>query len=475
MAIVGGGISGLAAAYRLSRSRPARDGQLEIHVYEAQNRFGGVIETEHRDGFLMEKGPESFITEKPWALDLCRELGLENELIGTTEKARQSFILFKGKLFPVPQGFYLMAPTRLTELVRTPLLSWRGKIRAACERFIPSRKEEGDESIGNFVRRRFGQEILDRLAQPLISGIYSADPEDLSLEATFPHFHKMEHDHGSISRALLRQRRAHVRMAGGARYSLFLTLQGGMGCLISRLIDRMPAVLFHHSAKILRLEKNDPWILHSQDGTTMDADAVCLALPTARACEILDSEAPAVCEALRGIPYSTVATVNCAFRRKDVTHALNSSGFVVAGSERRKMIGCTFASTKFEGRVRGAEVVLLRAFLGGKTSESLLNLDDEKLGQAVCRELSQELGINDGPLDVSVARWPESLPEYRVGHRERVRIIFDALKSFSGLHLTGNAYDGTGIPDCIHHAFQTAHQILSGLENSVKKLPVGSL
>lgn len=461
IAIIGGGISGLAAAYRLSQSSLGQDGQLEIHVYEAQNRFGGVIETEHRDGFLMERGPESFITAKPWALNLCRELGLESELIGTNEKARQSFILSRDKLIPVPRGFYLMAPAKVSEAMRTPLLSFAGKIRMACEWFIPSKTKEGDESLANFVRRRFGRETLERIAQPMIAGIYTADPEELSLEATFPHFLQMEREYGSVIRALAKQKDAATRKASGPRYSLFLTLKGGLRSLVSALIEQMPQVRFHPSTKVVRLEKKSCWRISLERGEALAADSVCLAIPASLAAKLLKHTAGDIAEELRGIPYETVATVNLAFHRKDINHPLNGLGYVVPSVEKKKIVGCTFSSIKFPGRTQGSAAILLRAFLGGKASRELLESTDEEILKTVYSEMSKQLGISAEPFSTLISRWPESIPQYRVGHLKRVENIFDALKSFPGLYFTGNAYKGTGIPDCIRHASQTADQILS--------------
>ncbi len=457
VAVIGGGISGLAAAYRLSRSKAAQEGSLEITLYEASPQFGGVMQTECRDGLLMEKGPESFITVKPWALELCKELGLESELIGTNEVARQSFILFDKKLFPVPQGFYLMAPTRLTDLARTPLLSIGGKLRAAMDWFLPARKEEGDESLGSFVRRRFGTEILERLAQPLISGIYSADLNDLSLDATFPHFRTMEREHGSVIRALMRKKDRAVSSASGARYSLFLTLRGGMSLLTRTLMEHMPNVSFQTSKPVLRLEKKERWHVYFADGSFAEADAVCVAVPGPKALKILETTAPAVSRTLRQTPYSTVATVNLAYRRADIGRRIAGAGYVTADHKKRKVIGCTFASQKFDGRSENPDVVLVRAFVRGA---ALSGNDDAALVKQVSLEIADPLGIAGEPLSASVARWPESLPAYHVGHKDRVRAIDEELKNFPGLYVTGNAYEGTGIPDCIHHAFGTADKIL---------------
>ena len=474
IAIIGGGISGLATAYRLSRSRPGQEGELEIHVFEARDSLGGVIQTENRDGFLMDQGPDSFISSKPWAVELCRELGLDQDFMETNPNLRQSFILSQDKLIPVPHGFYLMAPTKVSEALRTPLLSFTGKFRMACEVFISPKREEGDESLASFVRRRFGQETLERIAQPMIAGIYTADPEELSLGATFPHFLQMEREHGSIIRALSRKKDGATGKTSGPRCSLFLTLKGGLHSLISKLIQRMPQVYFHPATKVVRLEKNSCFKISFEKGEIVEADTVCLAIPASSSARLLRDISESMANDLRQIPYDTVATVSLAFHRKDIRHPLNGLDYVVPSIENKKIVGCTFSSIKFSGRTQNSETTLLRAFLGGKASRELLELDDQNVVKTVCGEVCRQLGISTDPILAMMSRWPESIPQYRVGHRQTVERIFAALRNFRGLYLTGNAYDGTGIPDCIRHAFQTADQILSGFDHPVKAVSVGS-
>ena len=474
IAIIGGGISGLATAYRLSRSRLGQAGTLEIHVFEARDGLGGVIQTEKRDGFLMEQGPDSFISAKPWAVELCRELGLDQDFMETNPDLRQSFILSQNKLIPVPRGFYLMAPTKVSEAVRTPLLSFSGKFRMACEVFIPPKKEKGDESLASFVSRRFGRETLDRIAQPMIAGIYTADPEELSLEATFPHFLQMEREHGSVIRALSRKKNDATSKASGPRYSLFLTLKGGLQSLISKLIQRMPQVCFHLSKKVMSLKNGAHWKILLEGGETLEADILCLAIPASSSARLLRDICENMANDLRQIPYETVSTVGLAFHRKDIRHRLNGLGYVVPSMEKKKIVGCTFSSVKFSGRTQDSGATLLRAFLGGKASRELLEADDQNVVKTVCNEVRQQLGISADPILTRMSRWPESIPQYRVGHRQTVERIFAALKDFPGLYLTGNAYNGTGIPDCIHHAFQTADQILSRFDNPVKAARAGS-
>lgn len=461
--IIGGGISGLSAAYRLSRLSKQSGVPLDISLLDARGRFGGVIETHSREGFLMEGGPDSFISEKPWALELCRELGLENEIIQTNPDMRRSFILSGSKLRPVPTGFYLMAPSSLGALVRTPLLSLAGKARMALEWMVPAKRGSGDESVASFIRRRFGREALERIGQPMIGGIYTADPESLSLQATFPRFLAMEREYGSVSRALMRGKpgQSAEQKASGPRYSLFLSLKRGLDSLVSALMEQMPEVERIHSAEVARVERDPNWKIHLRDGRELRADAVCIAAPAPQAARMLAGISPGLAAGLNTIPYESVATLHFVFSEGDIRHPLNGFGFVVPAYEKRIMVGCTFSHVKFPGRVTDKNSILLRVFLGGAMQRDVLDRDDASLERAVLEELDQILGIRNPPRSAMLRRWNQSMPQYHVGHQDRVKQIFRETESYPGLFLTGNAYGGVGIPDCIRHAGQTAEKILS--------------
>ncbi len=351
--IVGGGISGLAAAYRLCELSRAQGMSLNITVLEAKDRFGGVIETETKDGFLLEGGPDAFISDKPWALDLCKRLGLENELIMTQTEMRRSFIVHRGRLAEVPEGFYLLAPARFQTLFQLPFLSWPGKLRMACEFLIPEKENGKDESVGNFVRRRFGHEALERIAQPMVGGIYTADIDRLSLQATFPRFQEMVKDHGSFIKALhatAEKKNKAIGEASGPRYSLFLSLRGGVETLVKKLMVEMPEVCFRDFARVRKIDRPDVWKIILENGEELQADVLCLALPAYGASALLSSLDSDLAGELDGIPYESAATVNLAYRREDVPHPLNGFGFVIPAIEKRKLIGCTFAHVKFQSR-----------------------------------------------------------------------------------------------------------------------------
>lgn len=477
IAIVGGGISGLVAAYRLSRSKFFKDEQIEIHLFDGRSCLGGVIQTESQSQFLMERGPDAFITAKPWALELVKELGLENALLETNAKARNSFILSKETLIPVPRGFYLMAPTNIWDALKTPLISFKGKLRMACEYFIPRKCNTEDESLASFVKRRFGREVLERIAQPMIAGIYTADPEKLSLEATFPHFLKMEKNYGSVIRALSKQKDSATKKASGPRYSLFLSFKNGMRTLIDQLIKEIPGVHIHVEAEIENVQKKSSWELSLKKGQPFYADYVCLAIPAPLAGRLLLKTNLALSRELQKISYENVATVNLAYKKSSIGHALNGSGYVVPAIERKNIVGCTFSNMKFpdRGYDADADTVLLRVFLGGASSRSLLKSSDAEILTAVCHELNEQLQITGKPISWLISHWPQSIPQYQVGHRQVIEKIFHELGSLKGLYLTGNAYNGTGIPDCIHHASKVAGQMLSDIEAQIlKKEHVGS-
>ncbi len=463
--IVGGGISGLAVAHRLLELGRERGVALDITVLEASPRFGGVIETRTQDGWLLEGGPDAFISEKPWALALCRRLGLADQLLDTQAAHRRSFIVRHGRLVQVPAGLYLIAPTRWSTLLTMGLVSWPAKLRMACEPFIPARRSMDDESVGSFIRRRFGREALARIGQPMISGIYTADPEALSLAATMPRFQEMERAHGSVVAALAAgasSANGAVRQASGPRYSLFVTLRGGLGTLIETLIRRMPEAQLRPSTSVARIASGAAWTIILDSGERLTADALCVALPADRAARLLDSCAPNVARELAAIPYESVATVNLAFRRQDVPRPLDGFGVVIPAVEHRRMVGCTFSSVKFTGRAPEASV-LLRAFVGGALHRDVMALDDAALERMVREEIASLFGIRATPSLVWISRHPQAMPQYQVGHLARVAAIEQALARHPGLQLAGNGLRGIGIPDCVHQAELAAQRMVDAL------------
>ena len=466
--VIGGGIAGLAAAHRLTELASSKAGRIDVTLLEASGRLGGSIATERVGDFLVEAGPDSFITEKPWALKLCERIGLASRLVSTQSAYQKIYIVHDGKLVALPDGFFLLAPTRLWPFIQTPLFSWPGKLRMAGELLLPRGELHDDESLGAFVRRRFGNEALERVAQPLVGGIYAADPDKLSLGATMPRFKEMERSSRSIIYAMWSAQRQRARQAetgSGARWSLFVTLAGGMQELVDTLAERLPddSVRLNCAARQLKLGANGKsWEVAAGDNNVIDADAVVLATPAFRAGDLLspiDSNAAAE---LKSISYASTATVSLAYRREDFPQAPNSFGFVVPAIEQRKIMACTFSSLKYPGRAP-QDKMLLRAFVGGSLQPALFNTSDSEMEKSVCGELASLLGITATPIFARIWRHPSSMPQYHVGHEARVQRIEAALQPFPTLTLAGSAYHGVGISDCVRTGEEAAEKVLTHL------------
>ena len=454
--IVGGGISGLAAAHRLLE---LHHDKAQVTLLEASGRLGGIIETHERDGFLLERGPDSFISEKPEAVALAKRLGIESRLIQTNEEQRRSFIVRNGRLRPVPEGFQLLAPSRMLPFITTDIFSVAGKIRMAADLLLPRRNGQEDESLASFVRRRLGREALERMAQPMVGGIYTADPETLSLRATLPRFLDMERDHRSLILAMMRQ--GQKRGTSGARYSLFLSFDKGMEVLVNTLAGKIsngvPNVRLRTRVEGLSHDSGT-WRIKADSGETFEADAVCLAVPAYVAARLLRDVNEPLAAKLNEIKYASTATINLAYRQKSVSHPLNGFGFVVPFIEKRSLIACTFSSVKFSGRAPDG-YVLLRAFAGGALQPEMFALDD--IETRIEDDLRELLGITEKPIFTETAKWERSMPQYEVGHLDRVTAIENELKKLPGLALAGNSYRGAGIPDCIRSGETAAESLIT--------------
>jgi len=457
--VVGGGITGLAAAHRLIQL-----GQKNVTLIEASGRLGGTIETKNRDGFLIERGPDSFISEKPYAITLAQRLGLESQLIQTNEKHRRSFIVRNSRLQPVPEGFQLLAPSRLWPFLTSDILSLKGKARMAADLFLPRRIRHGidDESLASFVRRRLGEEALERMAQPMVGGIYTADPETLSLRATLPRFLDMEDQHRSLIVAMLRQKNVKESGTSGARYGLFLSFDKGMQVLVDTLTQIKADIRLNTRAEQLRLDDRT-WTITTNTGEQLKADAVCLAVPAYVAAPLLNEINEPLAAKLRGIKYASTATLNFAYERSAIKHPLDGFGFVVPYIENRSLIACTFSSVKFSGRAPNGHV-LLRAFAGGALQPEIFQLDEAEMVAKVEADLRELLGITAKPLFTEVAKWERSMPQYMVGHLTHMIEIEVFAGKTPGLTLAGNSYRGAGIPDCIRSGQSAAESIITYLK-----------
>lgn len=469
--IIGGGISGLAAAHRLIELSTERSEPIQLSILEASNKLGGTIQTELRDDFLLERGPDSFISEKPEALALVKRLGIEPALIHTNAQHRRSFIVRKGKLRSVPEGFQLLAPSRFWPFLASDVFSLTGKLRMAADLLLPRKHSNGsnDESLASFVRRRLGREALERMAQPMVGGIYTADPETLSLRATLPRFLDMERDHRSLILGMWRKGRTAKAETGvsGARYSLFLSFDRGMQVLIDELAKAIQkgksSNTIRLSTSVKSLERDSDktgWTIRTEQDEIITADAICLAVPAYVASQLLRDSAKQLSSRLAQIKYASTATINLAYRRPDINHKLDGFGFVVPFIERRSLIACTLSSVKFSGRAPN-DYVLLRAFVGGALQPEMLSLEQEEMVRLVNADLCELLGINGQPLFTETANWANSMPQYQLGHLQQIDEIEKLAAKLQGLTLAGNSYRGAGIPDCIRSGEIAAGQLMN--------------
>lgn len=452
LAVIGAGISGLALAWAALRESP----DLRVHLFEGRSRPGGAIESRREDGLVLEGGPDSMITDKPAGLQLCRDLGLDGLLQPTNEDDRRAMVVRDGRLVPIPEGFRLLAPTRLVPFLLTPVLSPLGKLRIGLDLVLPRRREPADETLAGFVGRRLGREALERMAQPLVGGIYGGDPERLSLQATMPRFLEMERRHGSVILGLLAGMRAH-RKAGnrdaaqaGPRYGLFVSLQGGIQTLVERLVATLPPGVLRTDRVVERVEPVPGGWQVGGAGFLERFDAVALALPAWAAAGLTRFD-PALSGALAGIRYSSSAAVNLVFRREQIPAPIDSFGFVVPRIENRVLLACTYASVKYAGRAPQGQVVL-RAFSGGAGREADVDRPPEELLEDVLADLHDLLGIQGDPLKVWSARHHRVMPQYELGHLEVVAGIQERALRHPGLFLAGNGFRGVGIPDCVAQA-----------------------
>jgi oxygen-dependent protoporphyrinogen oxidase len=459
IAVLGGGISGLAAALRLRERSPG----CQVTVFEAGPRSGGVLSTVHRDGYQVERSADNFITTVPWGLELCQQLGLTDQLVQTNSKYRRTFVVRRGRLHHLPDGFLMMAPTQLWPMAITPILSPLGKIRAAMEYFIPPRRDEADESMGQFVRRRLGRETFDRLVEPLISAVYAADMEKLSVKATLSRFRDMETQHGSLIRAMRKQMQqsGNGKTESGARYSLFVTLSSGLSTLVDAIVARLPADTIRLNRPVAKVERTENgWrVSTDNNAAALEADAVILAMPAHRAKSLLAGVDAELATELGQIEYSGTAIVSLGYDITQIRHPLDGMGAVVPAIENSPILACSFSSQKYPHRAPPGKT-LLRVFVGGAKRPELAELADAELLPLVLDHLRPLLRISGPPEFCDIAHWPRTMPQYHVGHQERVARIEARLARLPGLKLAGSALRGVGVPDCIRSGQLAAEQLL---------------
>lgn len=458
--IVGGGITGLSAAYRLQELEKERALELEILLFEKSDRLGGAIKTVSKDGYLIELGPDMFFTKRPWALDLSKRLGLESELIQTNESMRGTSVLWNGNLIPVPQGFLMLAPSKIMPFITSPLFSWSGKLRMLMELFI-SKKEPSDESLASFVRRRFGVEALVRVAQPMIGGIYTADPEKLSIQATMPQFLEMEQTRGSVIRAML-QNSGEIKGDSGARYSQFLSFNDGMETIVDKITSILPEDSLCLNEAVDKISKtNSTWEIETNN-RKINCDGIIISTPAYHAASLVNNIDPSLGDDLSSIEHASSAVIALAYKKENIGSNLHGFGFVVPDVEGIKLIACSYSSTKFDGRAPDGHV-LLRAFVGGALNPSICELEDTKIIGQVTQELNSILNIKSDPDFTMIERYPDAMPQYHIGHVKKVEQIKQRVTNLKGLEIAGNAYNGVGIPDTIHSGELAAESIIDQL------------
>jgi oxygen-dependent protoporphyrinogen oxidase len=459
VAIIGGGISGLSAAFQLEKTR-ATGADLAYTLFESGQRLGGSMYSDRVDGCLVEAGPDSFLTEKPWALTLCKDLGIDDQLIGSNDAQRKTYIVVKGRLIAMPDGLMFMVPTKLVPTAFSPLFSWATKVRMARELLHPPRPMDCDETVGELVERHFGAEVVDRLADPLLSGVYGGDANKLSARAVLPRFVEMEEKYGSLSKAMLE---AHKKMRAMARKQpprpLFSSLKEGMQQMVDAILTRLDPSSIRMRTRVRAIyPENEGWRVAIDMGGNEMFDAVILATPANIAGGVLEAVDRDLADDLLGITYSSSVTVTLGYHADQIKHLPAGFGFLVPRSEGTRMLACTFVHNKFPHRAP-ADKGILRCFLGGARDEAVLNLTDDEIVDTVRAELKEIVKLEARPMFERIYRWRGAMAQYESGHIARVARIEKRVKEISGLELAGNAYHGIGVPDCIREGTHAANVI----------------
>lgn len=455
--IIGGGIAGLSAAYYATKKAKERAIPLRVTVLEVAARWGGKIVTVRvpweDDLFIVEAGPDTFLATKPWAVNLCKDLGLGERLQGTNPQHKNTYVLYHGQLMPLPDGLAMMVPTNVQAMLKTGLVSWRGKARMGLDFVLPPAQPNGDESLGAFISRRLGREAYENLIEPLMSGIYAGDGDALSLAATFPYLRDLELKYGSLARGALEMRKqSGGRSLQGSR-SAFLTPQTGLAEIVEALVPYLEAqqvnLRLNTPASSVRRTETGYVVDLLRTGESMAADGVILATPAFISGVLVAALDPSLADVLREIPYISTATISLAYRLKDLARELDGYGYVIPRCEGRRALACTWTSTKFPHRAPEG-YALLRVFAGRAGQEEELPRDSEGLVALAREELQLTLGIQAKPLFSRVFVWENAMPQYNLGHPQKLARISTRLEALPGLALAGNGYRGIGLPDCIH-------------------------
>ncbi|MEK4043701.1 protoporphyrinogen oxidase [Paenibacillus sp. FSL H8-0048] len=470
--IIGGGLSGLSAAFYIRKFYREAGTQPEITLIEKDKVLGGKIETLHRDGFVIEKGPDSFLARKTAMVDLARELELDHELVSTNPNAKKTYILQRGKLHPMPAGLVLGIPTELKPFLKSGLVSFGGKMRAMMDFVLPPRRSAEDESLGDLIERRLGTEVLENMTEPLLAGIYAGDMRKISLQATFPQFGEVERQYGSLIRGMTTGRKP-VETHTGTKKSAFLTFRQGLQSLVHALIHELQDVrqLTGSGAKSIRVlggagsSGASRYEVELESGELLEADDIYVTVQNFAAAELLRPHVDV--SALDAVNYVSVANVVLAFTRQDIVTEYDGSGFLVPRKEGRNITACTWTSTKWL-HTSPDDKVLLRCYVGRSGDEQNVELPNDALAELVRKDLKEIMGITAAPLFTEITRLRSSMPQYPVGHPGRIAGLRSELaQKLPGVYAFGAGYDGIGMPDCIKQAKLTAETAAA----SLPKLP----
>jgi oxygen-dependent protoporphyrinogen oxidase len=457
VAIIGGGISGLSAAFALEQHRHAANENLEYVLFEASPRLGGVLRTEYVDGCVVEAGPDSFLTEKPWAADLCRELGIGDQLIGSNDATRKTYILRAGRLVEMPDGLMFMVPTKILPVAFSPLFSWKTKLRMVREFLHAPVAAHDDESVASLVARHYGEEMVDRLADPLLSGIYGGSAQDLSVRAVMPRFAEMERAHGSLSRAMLKARKSMPRSQ--AQRPLFTSLRDGMEQLTRAIISRLSSASLLTNTAVRSIQTDDSgWKVVGGEKSER-FEAVILALPSHAAASLLRDCAPELAVELSAIRYTSSVTVALGYDAGVRRSLPPGFGFLVPRSEGKRILAATFVHNKFPHRTPENRA-LIRCAFAGANADAVAQQGETEIVRIVRDELRQILGARAEPLFARVYKWKSAMAQYGVGHLDRLDRIENLCQQLPRLALAGNGYRGIGIPDCVRSGSDAVSRVL---------------
>lgn len=468
VAVIGGGIVGISATHFLEENLKDRN-DIEIKLFEKSKSLGGVIKTTLREGFVIEGGPDCFIADKPSPIRMAEKLGFDNDLINTLEENKSTYVYSKGKLHLLPDGIMMMVPTKFWPFVTTSLFSWAGKLRMGMDLFIPPRKNNDDESLASFVRRRLGKEALDKLAEPLVAGIHGSDPETMSLRATFPRFLEMEEKYGSLikgfvaSRKKVKEFQKKLEESGKPKRTFFVSFKYGMQELTDKMVASLKRTQLCLGAEVTSISKIEKGFeLHFADGKKEFFDAVVVTVPAYAASKIVRDIDTRLSALLSKIPYSSSATVNLAFKTEDLRMSLKGFGFVVPSSEKMRVLAGTWSSLKWPYRAPKG-YTLMRAFIGGARNSELVELEEDELVRIALEDISKIMKIEARPVFTEVFRFPKSMPQYTLGHLERVHEIEKLAGAYENFSLVGSYFNGVGIGDCINQGKKGSEKILKNL------------